>query len=116
MLLLLTRNAANTGYDAPVVSPLNAFTISESVVADFNADGRPDVAVGTSGSSGRAPVVVQRTAEGFVLQGPFPAFSSTGELQLVADGDGLPDLVGSLSNFTAGGFGVLPGLVGGGLG
>jgi len=118
-LLLLTRNAANTGYDAPVVSPLNAFTIGESVVADFNADGRPDVAVGTSGSSsGRAPVVVQRTATGFVLQGPFPAFSSTGQLQLVADadGDGLPDLVGSLSNFTAGGFGVLPGLVGGGLG
>jgi hypothetical protein len=118
-LLLLTRNAANTGYDAPVVSPLNAFTIGESVVADFNADGWPDVAVGTSGSSsGRAPVVVQRTAAGFILQGPFPAFSSTGQLQLVADadGDGLPDLVGNLSNFTAGGFGVLPGLVGGGLG
>ena len=117
-LLLLTRNAANTGYDAPVVSPLNASTIGESVVADFNADGRPDVAVGSLGSSSQPPVVVQRTATGFALQGPFPAFSLAGQLQLVADadGDGLPDLVGSRSNFAAGGFSVLPGLVGGSLG
>ena len=120
-LLLLTRNAANTGYDAPVASPLNAFAIGESVVADFNADGRPDVAVNADINSTRAPVVVQRTAAGFTLQGPFPALSPNGgELQLVADanGDGLPDLLGGTTNSFSGsgGFAVLPGLVGGGFG
>lgn len=66
-----------------------------------------------------ATVVAQRTATGFAVQGPFPAVSpSVGDLQLVADadGDGLPDLLGSSATVggASGGFALVRGQAGGG--
>ncbi len=121
-LLLLARNAANTGYDAPVVSSLSNILSSQSpLLADDNLDGQPNVVVNGQASGVAATVVAQRTAAGFAVQGPFPAVSpSGGDLQLVADadGDGLPDLLGRITAALggSGGFAVLRGQVGGGFG
>ena len=122
-LLLLTRNAANTGYDAPVVRLLSnilSFSFQSPLLADSNLDGRPDVVVNAQVNGVAATVVAQRTATGFAVQGPFPALSpSGGDLQLVADadGDGLPDLLGSTAfGNGSGGFAVLGGQAGGGFG
>ena len=118
-LLLLARNAANTGYDAPVVSLLNNTTSSAPpLLADVNVDGRPDVVLNAQFNAVRATVVAQRTATGFSLQGPFPASAATlNDYQLVADadGDGLPDLL-ACGGFLSGGFAVLSGQAGGGFG
>ena len=121
-LLLLARNAANTGYDAPVVSSLsNVLSFQSPLLADTNLDGQPDVVVNGQANGAAATVVAQRTAAGFAVQGPFPAVSpSGGDLQLVADadGDGLPDLLGRVTaaGGGSGGFAVLRGQVGGGFG
>ncbi len=118
-LLLLARNAANTGYDAPVVSLLNNTTaFGLPLLADVNVDGRPDVVLNALFNAARATVVAQRTATGFSLQGPFPASAANlNDYQLVADanGDGLPDLL-ACAGILSGAFAVLPGQAGGGFG
>ena len=117
-LLLLARNAANTDYDAPVVTSLsNILSSQPPLLADTNLDGRPDVVVNAQANGVAATVVAERTATGFTVQGPFPAVStSAGDASLVvdADGDGLPDLLGRST--TGGGFAVLGGQAGGGFG
>ncbi|WP_310396935.1 FG-GAP-like repeat-containing protein [Hymenobacter sp.] len=118
-VVLLARNAANTGYDAPVVSLLsNTTSFRSPLLADINVDGRPDVVVNALYDAVGATVVAERTAAGFALRGPFPSITTNGgDLQLAADadGDGLPDLLANTFS-AAGGFTVLRGQAGGGLG
>lgn len=121
-LLLLARNAANTGYDAPVELPVSNSTYNftgRTLVADFNGDGLPDLLNIAQLPNGTYGIVeLQRTATGFTVLGPFnqnpPSALNFSLPQLVADlnGDGLPDVLAN-SGTT---FVVLPGQAGGGLG
>ena len=120
-LLLLARNAANTGYDAPVTLPANATVALNSrlLVADFNQDGLPDL-LGMAQLPGGMDGLLEllRTATGFTVQGPFNQTNANALNfslpQLVADldGNGLPDVLANAGT----GFAVLPGQAGGGLG
>jgi len=121
-LTLLARNAANTGYDAPVELPVSNGTFfggSRMMVADFNGDGLPDLLDFVQLPNGMYGIVeLQRTATGFTTLGPFnqtaPNAVNFSAPQLVADldGNGLPDVLAN-SGTT---FAVLPGQAGGGLG
>ena len=118
-LLVLARNAANTGYDAPAVLPVTPSFLATGGVqlADVNGDGLPDL-LGLDQSNGLYGIVeLVRTATGFSKLGPFnplPANTSAFPIpQVVADldGNGLPDVLTSAGvNFA-----VLPGQAGGGL-
>ncbi|MBC8082377.1 MAG: VCBS repeat-containing protein [Hymenobacter sp.] len=113
-LLMLARNAANTGYAAPEVTALgNISSNSIPQVADLNADGQADVVFSgqTNGTSGQ--LVGLRTTTGFIIQGPYGGTTSGANVPLLqaiadADGDGQPDAVTS-------GFTILRGQTGGSL-
>jgi hypothetical protein len=69
-----------------------------SAVADFNADGRPDVAVANF-VSGNVTVLLRQPGGGFAEEtgSPFTAFSATGVVAADFNGDSRPDL--AVSNY-----------------
>ncbi|GAB3636421.1 hypothetical protein GCM10027422_20110 [Hymenobacter arcticus] len=120
-LLVLARNAANTGYDAPAALPVVPLFLAAGGVqlADVTGDSLPDLLGLDQSSAGLYGIAeLVRTATGFTKLGPFnllPASTISYPLpQAVADldGNGLVDVLAS----AGGNFAVLPGQAGGGLG
>lgn len=113
-LLLLARNAANTGYESPVAISLGTSTslYGYPLLADVNADGQLDVVSRGQVSSSEGLLVMLRTATGFALPTALATGLSNNALQAVTDtdGDGRPDFL--LTGRT--GFSVVRGQAGGG--
>ena len=113
-LLLLARNTANTGYEAPESTSLATISsLNNSLfLADVNADGRPDLLVTGQVNTTSGVIALLRNATDFSIQDPVATGGgAANSLKAVADadGDGLPDvLVGS--------FTVLRGQAGGSFG
>lgn len=122
--LLLARLGTNAGYAAPEATGLpNTYFTDGPLLADLNADGRPDLVLGGSlplpgGTQvGTGVLVALRTDTGFVLQGPYgerpPNGVSTVPAVADANGDGLAD---AFTTVNGPAFTVLPGQAGGSFG
>jgi VCBS repeat protein len=89
------RNAANTGFTLEGTAiPTGGTTARDVVAADFNRDGRPDIAISNLGS-GNVSVFLRNAANtGFTAEGSPIAVGSTPEGIDAGDfnGDGLADI------------------------
>lgn len=103
-LILLKRNATNTGYATPESSSIGSNSnvlLGLPQVADINADGRPDVLTEGRIDGVTGIIVALRTTAGFSFQTPIYRGNSLGaSLRPIADvdGDGLLDILMSTNN------------------
>ncbi len=110
---VLLRNAANTGFASEAAAIPVGASPEGIKAADFNGDGRPDIAVAVNGTNTVNVLLRNATNDGFAAEAPIPV--GAGALGLgVADfnADGRPDLA-ETSN-TAGTVTVLLRQAGGG--
>jgi hypothetical protein len=93
-VVVLLRNASNDGFTAAPYSPLAVSSTPVAITAaDFNVDGRPDLAL--AAASG-AVDVLENTGAGFTDTAiPMSATSQSGIAAADFDGDGRPDIVAS---------------------
>lgn len=109
-LLVFLGNGDGT-FRGPVFGP-SVYYSSQTVVADFNGDGKPDIAVLTSASSSSAIAFLAGNGDGtFVLHGYSDVGVSLSGPLSAGDftGDGNLDLVASSGCCGSGGPGILPG-------
>ena len=91
---VLLRNATNDGFTAEAPIPVGAGALGLAT-ADFNADGRPDLAV-TSNTAGTVTVLLRQAGGGFAADGaPLAAPGANGVAAGDFNGDGKPDLAAS---------------------
>ena len=93
---ILINNGSGTGYSSGV--QLVVSNPTSIAVADFDLDGLPDIAVGTSAPTGVTVFLNQGGSSGVFVNGPAGSRSTAGGLALtLADlnGDGYPDIIGS---------------------
>jgi hypothetical protein len=107
---VLRRNTANTNFDLSPVQTLGSTNFSDSVLGDFDNDGRQDLAITTNGTSN---IAIYKGSAGGGFTNLTTAVLNNGNLLsgaiAAADftGDGNTDLI--ISNQTIGGFSLLAG-------